>query len=126
MQAAEDGNVDKLKHLLSQDPKLVNCSDKDGYTPLHRACYSNQPEVVDLLLSLGADVGAKTELQWQPLHSCCQWNNKDCAVRLIQHGADVNACSEGGNYYVQSDHNISLLPNYRAINKNKVSHLKIS
>lgn len=96
LQAAEDGNIEKLKLLLIQDNKLVNCSDQDGYTPLHRACYSNKPEAVDLLLSLGADVSAKTEMQWQPLHSCCQWNNKECAVRLIQHGADVNACSEGG------------------------------
>lgn len=94
--AAENGDLKKLKILLEQNPLLVNCTDRDGYTPLHRACYSNHIEVVDLLLSYGADVSSKTLMLWQPLHSCCQWNHRDCAVRLIQHGADVNALSEGG------------------------------
>lgn len=96
LSAAENGQVDKVKSLLEEDPALIMSTDEDGYTPLHRACYSNHTEIVDLLLSRGADVTAKTQMQWQPLHSCCQWNHTECVIRLIQHGADVNATSEGG------------------------------
>lgn len=62
---------------------------------MHRACYSNNIEVVKYLLQKGANISAKTEMLWEPLHSCCQWNHKECAAVLIQNGADVNAKSEG-------------------------------
>ncbi|KAJ8929267.1 hypothetical protein NQ314_018060, partial [Rhamnusium bicolor] len=68
--ACEKGNLDEVKSLLAQDPELVNVRDKDRYTPLHRACYSNNVEVVKFLIQNGANVGAKTEMQWEPLHSC--------------------------------------------------------
>lgn len=94
--AVEKGKKDIVLKHLENDPSLVNSRDNDGYTPLHRACYNNDIELVDLLLSYGADVGAKTEYQWEPLHSACQWNHFECASRLIQHGADVNAKSDSG------------------------------
>lgn len=87
-----------MKSLLENDASLITATDEDGYTALHRACYNNHTDIVDFLLSHGADVAARTQMQWQPLHSCCQWNHKECAVRLIQHGADINAVSEGGLY----------------------------
>lgn len=96
--ACEKGKKDIVKKLLEKNSELVNARDNDGYTPLHRACYNNDIELVDLLLSHNASVSAKTEVEWQPLHSACQWNNFDCAARLIQYGADVNAKSEGGCY----------------------------
>lgn len=75
---------------------MVKAVDKDGYTPLHRACYGNHTEMVAFLLSKGANISSKTQMQWEPLHSCCQWNHKDCAIRMLQAGADVNARSDGG------------------------------
>ncbi|KAF5305843.1 hypothetical protein FQR65_LT07582 [Abscondita terminalis] len=94
--AAEHGNLEVVKRLIESDLSLVGVVDSDGYTPLHRACYSNHTQVVSYLLEHGADVSAKTQLQWQPLHSACQWNNVNCALRLLQYGADVNAVTEGG------------------------------
>lgn len=84
------------------NPNLINARDEDKYTPLHRACYSNQIEIVKYLLQNGADVTAKTELQWQPLHSCCQWNHFECAAVLLQNGADINARTEGGKYCLEN------------------------
>lgn len=96
LEAAENGDLELIKDLLSQDPNLINAIDKDKYTALHRACYNNHLEVVKYLVKSGASISAKTELQWEPLHSCCQWNHVECAAFLIQCGADVNAPSEGG------------------------------
>ncbi|KAJ8981387.1 hypothetical protein NQ317_002581 [Molorchus minor] len=84
LEASEMGNLEVIKTLLEKDPGLINATDKDKYTPLHRACYSNHIEVVKYLIQCGADIGAKTDMQWEPLHSCCQWNNKECALILIQ------------------------------------------
>ena len=46
--AAENGDVSKTASLLSSDPTLVHTADKDGYTPLHRACYNDHDQVVDV------------------------------------------------------------------------------
>ncbi|CAH1169642.1 unnamed protein product [Phaedon cochleariae] len=95
LEACEKGLLERVKSLIETDPDLVNATDKDKYTPLHRACYSNHLDIVKYLIQKGANIAAKTEMQWQPLHSCCQWNHVDCAAVLIQNGADVNAKSEG-------------------------------
>ncbi|KAF7269433.1 ankyrin repeat domain-containing protein 49-like [Rhynchophorus ferrugineus] len=96
LKAAENGDLDTVKAVLEEDITLINTVDKDKYTPLHRACYGNHLHVVQYLVEKGADISAKTEMQWEPLHSCCQWNSVECAAYLIQCGANVNAPSEGG------------------------------
>ncbi|KAL0119808.1 hypothetical protein PUN28_007921 [Cardiocondyla obscurior] len=95
LSAAEKGNLEKIKELLNKNNLLLNCTDKDGYTPLHRACYGNNVEIVEYLLEAGAKIDAKTQDEWQPLHSACCWNNTECAEALIANGADINAKSKG-------------------------------
>ncbi|KMQ92709.1 ankyrin repeat domain-containing protein 49-like protein [Lasius niger] len=95
LSAAEEGNLEKIKELVSKNRLLLECADKDGYTPLHRACYGNNIEVVEYLLGAGAKIDAKTQDEWQPLHSACCWNNTECAEALIASGADINATSKG-------------------------------
>ncbi|XP_012285675.1 ankyrin repeat domain-containing protein 49 [Orussus abietinus] len=93
--AAEEGNLVKVKQLYVKNNSLLHCTDKDGYTPLHRACYGNHVDIVEYLLKVGARMDAQTQDKWQPLHSACHWNNVDCIAVLIAHGADINARTEG-------------------------------
>ncbi|KAG7213414.1 hypothetical protein KM043_002699 [Ampulex compressa] len=95
LNAAENGDLVKVKILLNKNPHLLECVDKDGYTPLHRACYGDHTEVIKYLLQMGAKIDAKTMDKWQPLHSACRWNNVESAAILIENGADINAQSEG-------------------------------
>ncbi|XP_046814274.1 ankyrin repeat domain-containing protein 49-like [Vespa crabro] len=95
LSAAENGDIEKIRKLLIKDLNLLECTDKDGYTPLHRACYGNHVEIVEYLLKMGAKIDTKTMDEWQPLHSACCWNNVECAAILIANGADVNAKSKG-------------------------------
>lgn len=46
LRAAEHNQIEIINELLSADPSLVHTTDTDGYTPLHRAAYSNQMEAV--------------------------------------------------------------------------------
>lgn len=48
LNAAEKGNLEKIKKLVSKNRLLLECTDQDGYTPLHRACYGNNIEVVEV------------------------------------------------------------------------------
>ncbi|VVC37783.1 Ankyrin repeat-containing domain,Ankyrin repeat [Cinara cedri] len=94
--AAEKGNLDLVKSLVSEHSYLVDVCDKDGYTPLHRASYSNHLSVIEYLLENNANPNARTEFYWTPLHSACKWNNVDCAEKLIEAGSDINATTAGG------------------------------
>src|SRR3989442_8485672 len=56
--AAESGNLRKMRQLLDADPSLVDCADRAGGTPLHRAVIGRAAKVVGLLIERGADVHA--------------------------------------------------------------------
>lgn len=84
-----------MESILARDSKCKDAVDEDGYTPLHRACYSNHVDIAKILLRYGADVNARTEYEWTPLHSAVKWSNSECAALMLQHGADVNALSQG-------------------------------
>lgn len=96
--AAENGEIVILRELLTKQPGLVHVQDSDGYTPLHRAAYSNHVDVISYLLSIGANVNTKTQLGWTALHSACNWNNYMAAARLLAADADPGALSDGGTY----------------------------
>lgn len=91
-----EGHIERVAELLRLDGGLVNARDADGYTPLHRASYTNNVPLVKLLLAYGANPNAVTEFGWTPVHSACQWTNAECVAVLLQHGADVNARTDGG------------------------------
>lgn len=92
--AGEDKN-EIVEEILAKDPSLVNVKDRDGYTPLHKACYNNNFDLAQLLLKYKADPNEKTEFHWTTLHSACKWNNSRMAALVLQHGANINAPSEG-------------------------------
>lgn len=92
--ATEDRN-EVVESILLKDPSQVHAMDRDGYTPLHKACYNNNFDLAQLLLKYKADPNKRTEFQWTALHSACKWNNSKLAALVLQHGADINATSEG-------------------------------
>lgn len=93
--AASEGKADLVESILMRDITTKDAVDEDGYTPLHRAAYSNHTDIAKLLIQYGANVNARTEYEWTPLHSAVKWSNAECAALLLQHGADVNALSQG-------------------------------
>uniref|UniRef100_A0A336MKV2 CSON001140 protein n=1 Tax=Culicoides sonorensis TaxID=179676 RepID=A0A336MKV2_CULSO len=95
--AATEDKIEIVEKILNDHPELVNVRDRDGYTPLHKACYNNNYEMAQLLLRFNADIEAQTEMEWTPLHSAAKWNNAKLVALLLQHGANINALSEGNN-----------------------------
>ena len=69
---------------------------RDGETPLHLAASVNAPDVAEELLAGGADVQAKTVLDWTALHYAAWADAADVAVVLLARGADVEATATGG------------------------------
>ena len=95
--ACQHNSLKTVESLLKTNPNLLKFCDDDGYTALHRASYSNHPQVAEFLLKSGADIAARTdEEQWQPIHSACRWNAAETVEVLLNWGADVNATTSGG------------------------------
>ena len=93
--AADDGNIELVKKLLSQGVPVNAKIDPHGETALHVAANRRNMEVVELLISEGADVNAKTKVgRNTPLHEV---RSKEIAELLIDNGADVNATNDNGD-----------------------------
>ena len=104
-EAAEKGTIEDVKYFIEEKGIDVNVKDKDKYTPLHHAVNEANLEVVQFLVSKGADVNARTDVfkvsmfgsemlkgNEAPLHWATSGDKKiDIAHFLISKGADVNA-----------------------------------
>ena len=68
LEAARSGDLDTVKRLCNT--ANVNCRDFEGRqsTPLHFAAGYNRVEVVEYLLTMGADVQAKDKVRSLPLN----------------------------------------------------------
>jgi len=71
----------------------VNAIDSKEKSPLHLACkYSNNENLINLLLQHNADVAKEDTGSNTPLHIACEHTNNEKIVELlIKHSADVNA-----------------------------------
>ena len=100
--AIEANPGDAVKLLLAQsksDAEYVNTTTTDGQTALTLACTNGcSPEVINALLSAGADCNIQTTSIPSALHCVykngtklsdfCGWNSTD--EKLLDHGADPN------------------------------------
>lgn len=95
--ACVDGDLPLVIRLIEQEGCPVN--GKAGWydTPLHCACFADKYEVIEYLLSKGADVNLRNRPNETPLMSACTFKANIRAIDLlIKHGADVNARDNEG------------------------------
>jgi ankyrin repeat protein len=94
--AAELGELEKVKALLANGPNLVTSKDSFGRTPLHSAAENGNKAVVELLLANNADVNAADKYDSTPLHFAAMHDRKDAAKLLLANKAHVNAKDQAG------------------------------
>ena len=84
--AAENGDLEKVKGLIKDNPNLVFSKDDYGAMPLHYAAQGGRKDVAELLLANKADVNAKANNDDTPLHVAAAQGHKDVAELLRQQG----------------------------------------
>jgi ankyrin repeat protein len=99
--AIEKQPIEVIEYLIEQGVNVNAKSDSSGLTPLHYAAMGNSPEVVQSLISKGADVRMKDRQGMTPLHHAAEsmtydaatktWDYVDILENLISAGADVHA-----------------------------------
>ncbi|MFC2161028.1 ankyrin repeat domain-containing protein [Acidobacteriota bacterium] len=97
IRAAEIGDIIKIKELLKKDPELANAKNISGLTPLHYAALYGNKNVVELLISNGADIQMKLNDGTMPLHLAVGHGYVDIARLLIANGADIHSLTGTGD-----------------------------
>jgi ankyrin repeat protein len=97
-EAAQEGDLAKLKDFLKDFPSLVNSHNDDGWTPLHLAAHYGHREVVELLLARGAQVNLKSEnsMKNTAVRAAVAGNRTNVVDVSLARSASVNTRQHGG------------------------------
>jgi ankyrin repeat protein len=90
--ALRDGDHDRAQKLLGESPTLIHSRDPDsfGQTPIAAAASRNDLKMVDLVLSSGADVNARSDW-WAGSFGALDFCDERTANYLIANGAILTA-----------------------------------
>eukprot|EP00347_Sterkiella_histriomuscorum_P015797 403355646 len=100
--AAEIGDQPSIIRILKsfnsqQNQVQINCTNSDGWTPLHVAASEGHTHIVEILIQQGANIECKTKSQRTPLHIACIRGNLGVVQTLVQAGGDTNSKDVDGN-----------------------------
>jgi len=88
-EAAWNGDFEKVKQLLKENPQLLNAKGPWGWTPMVRAVYFNHSNIVSFLLSKGADPNLSTPDGETALHWAIKCGHPKLAELLIKNNANA-------------------------------------
>ena len=90
--ASTEGNIEKVMGYIASGVS-INAQDEFGFSPLHAATQYGHINLLEYLLSNGADVNIRDADGDTALLVC---ENQACFELLERHGADINAKNNDG------------------------------
>lgn len=85
--AAYQGDMDTVRHLVSNGFDVNNCDSMNSFTPLHCAVLSNHAEVAKYLVDHGANIDSIDRMGMTSLHLAVFESNTELARWLMNQGA---------------------------------------
>ncbi|XP_077294223.1 transient receptor potential channel pyrexia-like [Arctopsyche grandis] len=97
--AAGCSSLECVESLLKNGNADPNAEDYNKRTPLHAAIRISETtfDIIETLISWGANVNQKDEYGFTPLHLASLDGLSQCVETLIYHGADVTTKAKKGN-----------------------------
>lgn len=98
LEGAALGKMDIVVAELIRYPEDTAYTGRDGFTPLHLACYFGHPDIAQYLIEKGANVNtpAQNTTQLTPLHAATASNSTPIVQMLLDNGAEACATQTGG------------------------------
>ena len=84
-------NVPRVKFMLGDNPELAQERYARDDTALHHAARNGDTKIVELLVSCGADVNARSEPGHFPLYCAAGHGHLETTQFLVENGADLDA-----------------------------------
>lgn len=84
--AAQKGDLAKVKSLVQENPDLVNAKNNDDNTPLHIAADEGHLEIVHFLIQEGADVNSMNAVRRNPVLLAGYRGHTDVVKLLLDNG----------------------------------------
>lgn len=97
----KNGDLDQVKDIVEQKEIDVN-KEIDGRPPLHYAADYGQGDVIQYLLSKGAEVNAKDKHGISALLAAIWEGHTDCVKLLLEQGAQKDGSAPDGTSYVDA------------------------
>ncbi|CAF0725360.1 unnamed protein product [Brachionus calyciflorus] len=102
--AAKKNDVKAAALLLNNDPnmdlspeaRMVNCTTKSGFTPLHIAAHYGNAEIAKFLISKGSNVNYEARQSITPLHVATKWGKANSVNLLLDNGAKIDVKTRDG------------------------------
>ncbi len=85
-QLITEGDVGRIATLLAEDSTLIATVDENGQTPLHLATGTGNPNIIRLLLDLGAPLETRDNREVTPLVSAISHNDSLITRFLLDRG----------------------------------------
>ena len=87
--AVKEGNFQEVNTICSVSNS--NYEDRNGASPLQRACEIGHKNIIKVLLTKGAKINQKDVNGMTPLHWTCKKGHDTVAAYLLENGADISA-----------------------------------
>ncbi|XP_069684698.1 myotrophin [Periplaneta americana] len=97
----KNGDLDQVKDIVEQKEIDVN-EEINGRPPLHYAADYGQGDVIQYLLSKGANVNAKDKHGISALLAAIWEGHTDCVKLLLEQGAQKDGRAPDGTSYVDA------------------------
>tara|TARA_B110000208_G_C11437758_1_gene309633 strand:+ start:23 stop:571 length:549 start_codon:yes stop_codon:yes gene_type:complete len=91
VELARDNDLGDFMKEIRTSTLSIDIQNENGATALHWACHHGNLEMVDTLVTSGADLNLPNNVGYTPLHHSVMGQHTAVAIYLIRAGAEVNA-----------------------------------